>query len=155
MSFQISPLPYAPFAALFAADAAGLAAARARILIAGPDDGMPCRVSLEDATPGERVLLANHVHLDGDTPFRAAHAIYVREHAEAARPAPGDIPDQLRRRLLSARAFDAAGMMIAADVAEGTAIEPVIERLLGMPDTGFLHLHFARQGCYAARVDRR
>lgn len=154
MSFQISALPYAPFAPLFAADHAALAAARARILTAEAGVGMPCRVSLTDATPGERVLLVHHLHHDTDTPFRASHALYVREGAEAATPTAGEVPEQLRRRLLSARAFDADGMMIAADVAEGAVIEPVIDRLFAMPQTAFIHLHFARQGCYAARVDR-
>ena len=37
---------------------------------------------------------------------------------------------------------------------EGRALEPVIERLLSSLATGYLHLHFARPGCYAARVDR-
>jgi hypothetical protein len=46
-------------------------------------------------------------------------------------------------------------MMQDADVAEGQHVEPVIDRLLGAPGTAYLHLHFARHGCYIARVDRR
>jgi hypothetical protein len=60
----------------------------------------------------------------------------------------------LRGRLLSVRAFDAACMMVDADAVAGVMLEPVIERLLAREDVAFLHVHFAKQGCYAARVDR-
>jgi hypothetical protein len=39
-------------------------------------------------------------------------------------------------------------------VAEGTRLDEVIERLLGTATTEYLHVHFARPGCFAARVDR-
>jgi hypothetical protein len=116
--------------------------------------GFPCRVSLRDAEPGETVLLLNYEHQPADTPYRASHAIYVREGAVEARPGVGEVPDVLRRRLLSVRAFDADGMMVDADVAEGGALEPVIARLFGDPAVAYLHVHNAKPGCYAARVER-
>jgi hypothetical protein len=64
------------------------------------------------------------------------------------------VPDQLRRRLLSVRGFDEQGMLRDADVAQGTALEPLIERLFADPIVAYLHIHMARPGCYAARVDR-
>lgn len=51
-------------------------------------------------------------------------------------------------------AFDRAGMMLDADVVDGPALEPLIARLLGDPRADCLHIHFARPGCYAARVER-
>ena len=61
----------------------------------------------------------------------------------------------LHKRLLSVRAFSAAGMLLDADIAEGAAaLVPVIERLLAPEEVAFLHLHNARPGCFAARVDR-
>jgi hypothetical protein len=60
----------------------------------------------------------------------------------------------MRPRLLSLRAFDADGMMKAADVAPGTAIEKLIDQMFANPGTAFLHIHNAKPGCYAARVDR-
>jgi hypothetical protein len=60
----------------------------------------------------------------------------------------------LRSRLLSVRGFDEKGMMIDADVVDGRAIEPSIERLLANGTISYLHLHNAKPGCYAARVDR-
>jgi len=45
-------------------------------------------------------------------------------------------------------------MLADADVADGTDLEALIERQFGHAQTQYLHIHFARPGCYAARVDR-
>jgi hypothetical protein len=90
-----------------------------------------------------------------DTPYRSRHAIYVieGEGEQRAFDAVNVVPDAMRRRLLSLRAFDAQGMMIDADVVEG-AVEPLIERLLGDARTAYVHAHYARRGCFAARIER-
>jgi hypothetical protein len=111
-------------------------------------------VSLRDAAVGETVLLVNYEHHAAASPFRSTYAIYVREGAAEARPERGEVPEMLRSRLLAVRAFDQAGMLVDADVVEGLAVEDAITRLFARPDTAYLHLHFARPGCYAARVDR-
>ena len=152
MSFRVTGLPAEPFQPLFAMSDVELAQRQARRLTAdGP--GYPCRVSLTDAAPGDQLILLNYQHQDADTPFRASHAIYVRP-GEARFDAVAEIPTQLRKRLLSLRAFDRAGMMLEADVADGIAVEPVIARMFYNDKVAYLHLHYARQGCYAARVDR-
>ena len=150
--FQVTALDYAPFAPLFALDEAALAAHRAQRHIAG--EGAPCRVTLEDARPGETLLLVNYLHQPADTPYHAAHAIYVREGAVRAAPAPGEIPPALASRTLSLRAFDAAGNIVAAGLADGRDAAPVIDALLAEPAVAYLHAHYAKYGCYAARIDR-
>jgi len=152
--FQIHPLRREDFADLFMLDDEALRARRARRVVADAKPGFPCRVSLADADPGEELILVHYEHQPADTPFRASHAVYIRAAAEQADPAPGEVPQALRDRLLSLRAFDAEGMMIAADCAEGDAIEPAIERLLADPAASYLHAHFAKPGCYAARIER-
>jgi hypothetical protein len=88
-------------------------------------------------------------------PFRASGPIFVREAADrAAAPGPGEVPEQIRSRLLSVRAYDAQGMMLDADVTEGAGLEGAIERFFGHEAIGYLHVHFARRGCYGCRVDR-
>lgn len=154
MPFRISPLLRATFAHLFTLPDEALPAHGARRVVAGPDGGYPCRVSLEDAGPGERLILAHFEHQAADTPFRASHAVYVREDAVEAAPAAGEVPDLFRSRLLSLRGFDADGMMRDAEVAPGMALEPAIEAMLANPAVAYLHLHYAKPGCYAARVDR-
>jgi hypothetical protein len=45
-------------------------------------------------------------------------------------------------------------MIVDADIAEGSALEPLIERLLANPKAAYLHAHYAKRGCYAARIQR-
>jgi hypothetical protein len=68
--------------------------------------GYPRRVSLCDAEPGESVMLVHFEPQPALTPYRASHAIYVREDARQADLEPGVVPEMLRMRLLSVRAFD-------------------------------------------------
>jgi hypothetical protein len=145
----ISPEPFLP---LYGMTDAELAANRARRIIAdGP--GYPERIELRDAEPGETLLLVNHEHQPAETPFRASHAIYIREGASAAVSVQG-LPDVLRRRLLSLRGFSVEGMLIDAEVADGAGAEPVIARLFDNRSVDYIHAHAARPGCYLARIDR-
>lgn len=154
MDFIISGLPRARFEALFGLTEADLAARGVVRQRVHAHPGSPCRVSLEDAAVGEDVLLLNYEHQPAASPYRASHAIFVREGAAEYQPVPGAVPEVLRRRILSVRAFDAAGMMVAAEVVPGSTLEPVIAASLGDPRTAYLHLHNAGPGCFAARVDR-
>ncbi|HET9651944.1 MAG TPA: DUF1203 domain-containing protein [Usitatibacter sp.] len=153
MDFRIKGLDPAPFAPLFAMSDAELAARRALRGIADSKPGFPCRVSLRDAEPGSEVLLLNFEHLPVDSPYRASHAIYVSAASERF-DAVNTVPPALRERYLSIRAFDARAMMVDADVVEGADAAPLIERLLGRPGVEYLHAHFARRGCFAARIER-
>lgn len=151
MGFRISGLPAEPFAHLFALSDAELAAHGAvREVAAGR---YPCRISLTDAEPGDTLILVNYLHQPANTPYRSRHAIYVRE-GETRYEAFDQVPEQLRRRTLSVRGFDDAGMITEADLVEGTELEQLIERFFGNPRTRYLHVHFAKPGCYAALVER-
>ena len=154
MSFQISGLPVAQFAPLFGLSDAELAKHSAVRHTADKSPGFPCRVSLRDAAPGETLLLLNFEHLGVATPYRSRYAIYVREGATEAHVAVNEVPDVLRLRLLSVRGFDSAGMLKDADVVDGRELESVIERMLARQDVEYLHVHNAKPGCFAARVDR-
>lgn len=154
MTFQIRALPIEAFSKLFSMNDEQLRehGAVRRIVDASP--GFPCRVSLVDAAIGESVILLHFEHQPANTPYRASHAIYVRESATQAQPKAGEIPEVLRRRLLSVRAFDEAGMMLEADVVDGRELRQTIERMFSDARASYLHLHNAKPGCYAARVDR-
>jgi hypothetical protein len=154
MSFQITALPKETFSHLFALSDADLAKAGALRVQVTAKPGFPCRVSLADAEVGEEVILAHYEHQPAATPFRASHAVYVRPGIHTATPAPGEVPAMLRTRILSLRGFDDAGTLVAADLAEGGELEAVIARLLTDPRTAYLHAHFAKPGCYAARINR-
>jgi hypothetical protein len=154
MDFRISGLPLAPFLPLLELDAGALGAQGVVELTVEEPHAWPCRVSLEDALPGERVLLFNYRHQPADSPYAASGPIVVRRAVAAARSIRNTVPDQQRRRLLSVRAYDARGWMVDAEVAPGTELEALIERFFGVPDVTYLHVHNARRGCYACRVDR-
>jgi Protein of unknown function (DUF1203) len=153
MSFRITGLPAEKFAHLFALSDAELGARGALRRVSDAKPGYPCRISLTDAEPGQEVILTHFEHQPANTPYRASHAIYVRK-GEQTYDAVDQVPEQLRLRLLSVRAFDGKGMMVDADVTDGKELERVIERLLGNGRTDYLHVHYAKHGCYAARIDR-
>jgi hypothetical protein len=142
------------FQPLFSLSDAELSARNMRRVVADGRPVYPCRVSLQDASEGERLLLLPHAHHVVDTPYRASGPIYVREAAKQALPAKDEIPELLRGRVLSLRAYDEDGMMVWAEVLPGTEVEQGIERLLAIPRTSYLHIHYAKPGCYACRVDR-
>ena len=153
MSFRICGLPAETFAPLFALADEELASRKAVRRVVDEPNAFPCRVSLTDAEPGETVVLTHFEHHPVDSPFRASHAIYVREGEETF-DAVDEVPLQLRRRLLSVRAFDRAGMLVNADVVEGRKLEGAIDSLVTDPRASYLHVHFAKPGCYAAKVER-
>ena len=153
MSFRITGLAPDRFSDLFDLTDAELITHNAMRVVAGKDGGYPCRISLRDAAPGEELILTHYEHHAVDSPFRASHAIYVRVGQERYDRVDA-VPEQLRKRMLSLRAFDNEAMLVDADVVDGPALETLIERLFAEQRTAYLHIHFAKPGCYAARVDR-
>jgi hypothetical protein len=96
----------------------------------------------------------NYVHQPARTPFHSSHAIYVSEAATQTWDREDQIPPALSRRVVSLRAFDRQHRMLDADIEEGSALAGLIERMLRSDSVAYLHAHFAKRGCYAARVDR-
>lgn len=154
MGFQISALDVGQFSHLFDPDDETLAKQGVERMVVDSNPGYPCRVSLQDAEIGETVLLMNYEHQAMPTPYRSSHAIFVRERADQAMPAPGEVPSMFRHRLLSVRAFDSTGRIVDADVIDGKNLESLIDRMLENDAADYLHIHNARLGCYAALVER-
>lgn len=155
MSFRIHSLSLAPFQPLIEMDDAALLRRGARRMVADAPHAAPCRVSLADAAPGERLILLSHRHLDApDSPYRSEGPIFVRESAVEAIPAPGELPDMLGRRLLSARVYDVDWMMTDADVVEGVDLSARLKRWFQTPSSAVVHLHTARRGCFMAAARR-
>jgi hypothetical protein len=154
MHFRIRGLPAEQFAPLFALSDDELAQQGAvRRIADARNPGYPCRVSLSDSKPGDELILVNHEHHAVDSPYRMRFAIFVRKGDETF-DAVDTVPEQLRKRTLAVRAFDADAMMVGFELIEGEKLEQAIERLLADQRAAYLHVHFAAPGCYAARVDR-
>lgn len=154
MSFRITGLNSSAFTHLFGLDEAELASHAAKRYIATEKPGFPCRVTLEDAEPGEALLLLPFRHHTAKTAYRAEGPIFVRERQSEKAEWNDKVPPQLQQRLISLRAYDAHGMMIDAEVVDGPQLEPLIERFLDNTNADYLHAHFARRGCYAALIQR-
>lgn len=154
MSFRITGLPPEQFRHLFGLSDSELAKHGAKRHIADTKPGYPDRIEVRDAEPGETVILLNYVHQPADNAYRASHAIFVREGAETAYDRTNEIPDALRLRQISLRAFDVDHLMVDADLSDGDKIEHVIERLFADPHVAYMQAHYAKRGCYAARIDR-
>jgi len=154
MDFRITGLPAAPFEHLYGLSDDALREFGAERCIATTQPGYPDRIELRDAEPGEKLLLLNYVHQRADNPYRASHAIFIIEGATQTYSAVNAVPEVMRTRPLSLRAFDRDDRIIDADIVDGAAATTLIQRLLAQPAVAYLHAHYARRGCYAARIDR-
>lgn len=153
MAFQICGLDPAPFQRLFGLPDDELRAHGATRYVVDANPGYPDRIELRDGEVGETVLLLNHTH-QAAGPYRSSHAIFVREGAATRYHAIDEVPRALATRLLSVRSFDRDDLMIDADVCEGRDLAATIERFFCEPRARYLHVHFAKRGCFAARIDR-
>lgn len=153
MTYMIQGLRREQFAELFGLDEPELAARGARRVVAD-GSGFPCRVSLVDAEPGETLILLNHVSHDVDGPYRASHAILLRERAEQAPAHVDRIPPVFVRRTLSLRGFGANGDLVASRVSRPGEHERSIGELLADPTIDHIDAHNAGHGCFSARIER-
>ncbi|TWI69272.1 uncharacterized protein DUF1203 [Pseudoduganella lurida] len=154
MHFRLSGLSPHQFESFFGMSDAALAQLGVRRQVVDRSPGFPDRVTLQDVAVGQTVLLLNYVHQPAATPYRASHAIFVQEGAARRFEAIDEVPESLRIRLLSVRAYDTEGMLRDGDVVDGRHIESVITRMFQDAGIAYLHVHHARHGCYACRVDR-
>jgi Protein of unknown function (DUF1203) len=154
MHFRIRGLPAENFAPLFTLSDEQLSQRGAvRRTADARDPGYPCRVSLTDSSPGDELILVNYEHHAVASPYRMRFAIFVRK-GEETYDAVDAVPEQLRKRTLAVRAFDADGMMVDFELIEGVKLEQAIARQFADSRAAYLHVHFAAPGCYAARVER-
>jgi Protein of unknown function (DUF1203) len=154
MNFRIQGLSPAPFLPLYGLSDDELADRNAKRYIADSKPGFPDRIEMRDAEPGERLILVNYVHQPAATPYHAGHAVFVLEGAEKTYDAVNEVPEVLRRRILSIRSFDLNHWLVEGDVCDGRELEATIQRILAKPEAAYLHVHYAKPGCYAARIDR-
>src|ERR1700685_2734366 len=91
-SFQLIGLSPEQFSPLFSRSAEQLAPLGIVRVTADSKPGFPCRISLEDAEPGEELLLLPYEHQPAASPYRASGPIYVRAGSQQANLQPDEIP---------------------------------------------------------------
>lgn len=154
MTYRIQGLDPEPFDHLFDMSDDQLAEHNARRVTAANKPGFPCRVSLEDAEPGEQIILLHHVSHDVDTPYRSAYAIYVREGVAQSEPFIDRLPPVFEGRPLAFRGFDREGMLRGALLAMPGEADSKIRELFERPEITTIHAHNAAYGCFAAKIER-
>ena len=153
-SFQLRGLNPEPFTDLFQLDDAALAARQIVRTTATAASGSPCRVSLADADVGDELLLLSYQHQSADSPYRASGPIFVRRGVVRARPPVDEVPPQVQRRLMSLRAYSDEDRIIFAEVCDGPSVAEWLQQAFDDAAVAYVHLHFARYGCFCCRADR-
>src|SRR5262249_41563556 len=109
MAYRVRGLAADQFDPLFALSDEALAAQNITRVIVDAKPGAPCRISLDDAEPGEEVLLLSYLHQPAASAYHQQGPIFVRRGASAYDAL--SLAPAMKRRPLSLRAFDDAGAM--------------------------------------------
>ncbi len=152
--FKIKALPYNEFAHLFVANEAELKNIGAVKMIVDEFPGFPCRVSLQDVTIGEEVILLAYRHHKTDSPYQSTGPIFIRKNAIEATLVMNEIPKMLLHRQLSLRCYNKEGIMIHASVVEGKIIAETLQGLFTSNEITYVHIHNAKPGCYNCLAER-
>jgi len=152
--FHLVALSREKFQHLFSMNDEELATHNALRMVVDKKPGYPCRVSLMDAEPGERVILLPFKHHNVDSPYQSTGPIFIREAARTAAPKINEIPVMFHYRLHSVRAYNENAMMVSAKVVEGQALEATIQEFFTDSNVAYLQLHNAGPGCFNCLVQR-
>ena len=131
-----------------------LEAHQAKWLTVDEYPGYPCRVSLEDARIGERVLFLPYWHHDVKSAYKAMGTVLVRENANTTKLQVNQVPQMLLHRLLSIKAYDSNNMMVDHDIAQGSELEYKLKEQFKNINVEYIHLHYASPGCFCSQVNR-
>lgn len=155
MQFRYTGLAVDPFKDLFALSDGELLERGMRRYVVDSKPGFPCRVSLEDAEPGEEVILLSYEHQSAEgSPYKSQGPIFVRQSVTKTYDRVNEIPPVLPVRMLSLRGYDQNDLMVDAEVIDGKNLLLELTKLCANEQVAYIHIHYARRGCFACRVDR-
>jgi hypothetical protein len=134
--------------------AAGDAGVLRRIVNASP--GFPCRRCLTDGAIGEAMLLFAHSPFETGGPYAETGPVFVHERACAAPDlGVGELPEVTRvRSQVVVRAYDHAGAIHDAALADAPQAADVIVRFFADADVAFAHVRSVTYGCFTYAVER-
>ncbi len=157
LPFVIHAIPdHVVSAARERSDAGTAADGDVRRLVA--EGGEPLRCCLQDAVPGERLLLFNHRPvLPAASPYQESGAVFAHARVvdcQGAEPT-ARYPHDWRGRPQVLRAYDKKGSIHPSTrVHDGTDPEGVIAEVLSDPDVVLIHSRNIAHGCYMFAIGR-
>lgn len=154
MNFQINALSHQPFQHLFNLNDVELKDIGGVRMIVNENPGFPCRVSLEDATIGEEVLLIPFEHHKTNSPYQAKGPIFIRKGIKQRVLQQNETPKMLEHRLLSYRGYDKNGIMKSAITSEEKETKNIIEKIFNDDNIAYIHIHNSSPGCFNCEVKR-
>ncbi|SRR6266567_195760 len=115
----------------------------------------PCRVCLRTfAVKADRRILFTHDPFHGLEPYPLPGPIYV--HAKPCRryPETAGFPEDLRSIPITLNGYGPGRTLLVQERLRATRAEEAIQRILGRPEVGYVHVRNTEAGCYIARVER-
>ena len=136
-------------------DAARSSALASGAAVLPEDDGgsFPVRCCLSDERSADEVLLLSVRMPSAESPYTAPSPVYIHRGPCAGREPSAVVPEILRDRRLSLRAYDERHMITGTAVVEGGDVERAAAALLDDERASYVFAHFAGPGCYACRID--
>ena len=114
-----------------------------------PEGGYPCRHCLKESSSGEEVLLGSYNLSRPRGIYWTPSPIFLHA-AECPRYGTVDhIPDIVRNRLVSLRAYDSDDAVVygLGDVVDGGSANALLVRCLADERCSYVNIHTARPGC--------
>lgn len=116
----------------------------------------PCRYCLREASGDEGMLLLSHQAPEPKSVYGHPTAIFLCAHSCARFEEPDVVPEIVRNRHVSLRAFGSDGMMLyeANELVEGGGHDDAIRRILERGEVAFINAHTAKAGCMLCHITR-
>ena len=120
------------------------------------DRTYPCRHCLREASARSGMLLLSYQTSKPRSVYGQPTAIFMCAGACDRFETPDTIPDIVRNRLVSFRAFRGDGMMIydANEIVDGGDYDGAVRRIFSRDDIAFINAHTAKAGCMLCHIER-
>ena len=121
------------------------------------DETYPCRYTLREMSARDGMLLLSYQLKRPKSVYSQPTAIFLTATGSERFDEPDVVPEIVRNRMVSFRAFSDDGMMVydANEIVEpkGDHIG-AIHRIFSRPDVAFINAHTAQAGCMLAHLER-
>lgn len=116
----------------------------------------PCRHCLREAPGGKGMLLLSHQAPEPRSVYGHLTAIFLCAHPCTRFEEPDVVPQIVRNRHVSLRAFRSDGMMLyeANELIEGEGHGAAIRRIFDRDEVAYINAHTAKAGCMLGHVVR-